>query len=293
MISKSSSAYGRGTVEIHDDDGDLLLGPDELIALIDAPTYRPPVLPVIALEIYQLSRSRSLDYRQVLRLLERDPMVAALILRRAQSAAYASRTPVTSLADALRRLGVEALSRLVLEATTAMTLFRVPGYEARMDELRRHSTATAYIARAVAHAINQPTELTFLCGLLHDVGIVAGLLVYARPRTAGTPPPFESIWPVVEPSHEAVSGRLARLWNLPAEVQTVLAGHHQPALAPRPDPIACAVFLADTIACELGVGRELAPDPGRVVAVRAAIDFPDAALPELMIYAREVVAQIE
>ena len=292
MARRTAAAYGKGNVAIEDDASELMLGADELIEIIDAPSYQPPVLPKIALEIYELSRSRNLDYRQVLRLLERDPMVAARILRTAQSPIYASRVPVASLADALSRLGVEALARIVFEATTGMTLFRARGYEAAMDDIRRHSTATAYIARAVAHAIKQPTELAFLCGLLHDVGIVACLLVFARPRPSGTVPAFELVWPVVEPLHQAVSGRLGKLWNLPEHVRRVIGDHHVRVDAKQPDPIACAVFLADAIACELGLGNDAAPEPATIDAVRAAIGFPDAALPELMDYARQVVGQI-
>jgi HD-like signal output (HDOD) protein len=285
--------YGRGIVEIDDDGGDLLLGADELIEIIDAPGYQPPVLPVIALQLYELARQPDLDYRRVLRLLEREPLVAARILRLAQSPMYAARVPVASLADALNRLGIEALARIVLEATAGLTLFRAPGYEAAMDSMRRHSTATAYLARAIAHAIRQPTELAFLCGLLHDVGVVACLVVYARPRRGRTPPAFDLVWPVIEPLHQAVSSRLGRLWNLPSPVQQVIADHHLHAPTPKLDPIAGAVFLADTLACELGVGHEAAPESTIVAAVREAIGFPPAALDDLMAYGREVVSAIE
>ena len=291
MVRKSAANYGRGEVAIDDDVGDLLLGPEELIEIIDAPTYQPPVLPAIALEILAMSRSPDLDLRKVLRLLERDPLVAAKVLRAAQSPLYASRTPVASLDDALRRLGLEVLSRIVLEVALGMTVFRVHGYQDAVDAVRRHSTATAYITRAVAHACRLPTEVAFLCGLLHDVGVVACLLVFSRPRARARTPAFELVWPVVEPLHQAVSGRLAKLWNLPADVQRVI-GHHHVRPGPGLDPIAAAIRIAEALACELGLGSELVPEPAELAALRAQIGFPDAALPDLEAYARTVIAQI-
>jgi putative nucleotidyltransferase with HDIG domain len=293
LVHKQAAGYGRGEVAIEDDAGDLLLGADELIEIIDAPSYQPPVLPAIALEALALSRAPDLDLRQVQRLLERDPMLAARMLRVAQSPAYATRVPVASLGDALRRLGVEAMTRIVLEVSMGATVFRVRGYEGAVDTVRRHSTATAYIARAVAHAARLPTELAFLCGLLHDVGVVACLLVFARPRPGGAVPAFELVWPVVEPLHQGVSARLASLWKLPEEVGRVIGHHHVRPGAPGRNPIAGAVMVADAIACELGVGSEVPPEPAVVQAVREEIGFPDKALAELMTYAQGVVAQIE
>jgi HD-like signal output (HDOD) protein len=295
VVRKTSAAYGKGQVEIDDDLGDVLLSADELIEIIDAPSYQPPVLPVVALEIYELSRRSDLDLRRVLRLLEHDPMLAARVLRLARSPAYASRVPVASLADALHRLGLDAISRIVLEAACGLTLFRTPGYEVAMDAIRRHSTATAYLARAVAHATRQPTEPAFLCGLLHDVGVVACLLVFARPRGGRKPPPFALVAPVITPLHGAVSARLARLWNLPAEVARVLGSHRavEPA-AGTVDPLAGAVCVADALAADLGAGWEEGdPDRLRLEAVREQIGFPPAAAAELETYGRQVVTQLE
>lgn len=291
-MRKTAAGYGKGVLALDDEDAELLLGPEELIEIIEAPSYTPPMLPAIALEILELSRSPDLDLRRVLRVLERDPMVASKVLRVAQSPFYASRVAITSLSDALNRLGVETLSHIVLEATMGMSVFRVPGYEAAVEGIRRHSVATAYAARAIAHASGLPRELAFLCGLIHDVGIVACLLVYARPRPGRRPPSVDLVLPIVLPLHEGVSGRLARRWNLPEEVQTVMRGHH-PQPGTRPRPLAAVVGLADTLTCELGAGTEPTLEPALATSLRSSIGFPEAALEELTTYTRQVIERIE
>ena len=295
MSSKRSEVYGKGVVSIDENEALLsLLTPNDLIETFRDPTYRPPVLPSVALELYELSRRVKFDYKHAIRILERDPMVAARVLRASQSPVFASRVPVKSLDDALSRLGIDVLSQIVFEVTAGMTLFRVRGYEPVMERVRRHSTAVAYISRAVAHATKQPTELAFMCGLFHDIGVVACLLVYSG-MNKGRPPVFDDVWPTVGSIHSEVSQLLAQLWKLPDEVDRVLSHHHDPGLHNRqsPDRLAGAVFVADTIATQLGFGLETLPDPATFASECRAIDLGDAIMPQLMAYAETVVAQIE
>ncbi|MFN0248856.1 MAG: HDOD domain-containing protein [Kofleriaceae bacterium] len=269
-----------------------LRSPAELVACFHAPSYRPPVLPTIALEIHELSRRRICDFRDVKRLLERDPMVAAQVLKTAQSPLFATRTPVRSLDDALNRIGLDMLAQIVFEVTMGMTLFRQRGYEAAMDRVRKHSTATAYFARAIAHATKQPTELAFMCGLFHDIGVVACLLVFAKPSPGSGIPTFEEVWPIIDPIHAEVSRLLAQLWKLPPEVQAVLSQDHRPQLNDSGSTLSNTVFVADALAAELGVGLEEGPEPALVDTIRAQIGLSDAVMPDLMTYAKSVATQI-
>ena len=295
MSSKRSESYGKGVVAIDEDEALLsLLTPIDLIERFRDPSYRPPVLPSVALELYELSRRVNFDYKHAIRILERDPIIAARVLRTSQSPAFASRVPVKSLDDALSRLGIDVLSQIVFEVTAGMTLFRVRGYEPIMERVRRHSTAVAYIARAVAHATKQPTELAFLCGLFHDIGVVACLLVYSG-LNKGKPPDFDDVWPTVCSIHCEVSQLLAQLWQLPVEVHRVLGHHHDPGMHNRQasDKLAGAVFVADAIATQLGFGMETPPDPATFDSECRTIALGETIMPQLMEYAQTVVAQIE
>lgn len=290
MARTNVPGYGQGVVAIAEPELDIYLAePRELIARFRAPGYRPPMLPSIALELHALTQRRLCDLRQVLTLIERDPMVAARVLRTAQSTLYATKAPVRSLDDALARLGLETLSQIVFEVTTGMTLFRVPGYDEPMERVRKHSTATAYLARAVARVAGQPTELAFLCGLLHDIGIVACLLVFAQPGPGARAPSFAAAWAVIEPVHPEVSGLLAGLWRLPPELQAAMAQHH---LASPDSALARTVFVADAITTQLGVGVEAAPESGWFDLARRQLGVSDALLPELMAYGARVVAEL-
>ena len=57
-----------------------------------------------------------MQFGEVVEVLQKDPVLAARVLSIAQSAFYASRSPVMSLHQATIRLGLKTLRDLVLEA---------------------------------------------------------------------------------------------------------------------------------------------------------------------------------
>jgi HD-like signal output (HDOD) protein len=236
-----------------------------LLRLFASPSYRPPVLPGVALEIMSLANRPDASFDEVGAVLEKDPILAAKVLSLAQSAIYAPRSPILSLKAATVRLGLSTLRDIVLEAALELRVFRVPGYESWMERLSRHSTVTAYVMRAVCRRTAIEAEYAFLCGLLHDVGIAACLLALGDDARAG-PAPVEVLEPVLDEVHEEASGLVTRLWALPAEIQRVVATHHQLLVGGVPHPVNAALIVAEELARELGAGM------GRPEAERQAID---------------------
>ena len=221
-----------------------------------SPGYRPPMLPAVALEVIEMSQKTDVDFERVVRLLEKDPVLAAKVLSIAQSAAYATRTPILSLRTAVVRLGLKTLRDIVLEAALHLKVFRVPGFEPAMARLARHSTASAHAIRAVCKRTRIEAEYAFLCGLLHDVGFAAALLALSGDPQLGKAP-WEALAPAVDEVHDEASGLLARLWKLPPQVQRVVAGHHD--LGKDPEPVSAALVVAEQLVWEAGAGLEPPP----------------------------------
>ena len=223
-----------------------------------SPGYRPPLLPAVALELVQLSAQPNVQFGQVVKVLERDPVLAAKVLSIAQSALYASRSPILSLHQAAVRLGLKTLRELVLEAALHLRVFRAPGYAGPMDLLARHSTATAHVVKAVCARTLVDAEYAFLCGLLHDVGLAASLLVLAEDgRFRGAA--FQDLAPTLNELHEEASGLLARLWKLPEPIARAVATHHEVTVEGVPQPVNAAIIVAEQLVWEAGLG--LLPPP--------------------------------
>jgi len=215
--------------------------------------YAPPVLPAAALEVHRLSQQTSVEIHQVLAALEKDPMLAARVLKIASSPVFSS-LPVVSLHSAVVRLGLMNLTNIVWEVSTNLRVFRSKAYAAPMESVRKHSTACAYISRVVAKRTSVSLDYAFLCGLLHDVGVAAALLVLS------TDPSIvigdEVLAVALRSIHADASSVVARLWRLPADLQLVLGHHHLVSIQGHVHPVAAVVAVAEELAEELGFGLE-------------------------------------
>lgn len=219
----SSALAVSGAPSLAPDDEELL---SEIRRLFKRPDYHPPKPPSAALEVRSAAERQDATIEDVVQLLERDALLAAETLRLAQSPSFASRIAPRTLHEAVMRLGLRTLVNVVWQAALAAGVFKAKGYEEAMESLRRHSTATAALARFVLQRAGQgaKAERAFLVALLHDVGVAALLAALADGELeAGS---LEEAAPMIELAHEEAGLLLTRLWKLPVELQLALSQHH-------------------------------------------------------------------
>lgn len=228
---------------------------DKLLRLFRTPGYVPPVLPKVAIDLLALSRRSDVEIGEIVRLLEQDALIAASVLHHAQSAIHSRGVPVRSLHEAIVRLGLKSIRDIFFGVTVSSKVFRAPGYDEPMNQLRRHSTATAHVARLVCRHTSIYDEYAFLCGLLHDAGMAASLIALAASRTRDSAvPPFASVWPSIEAAHEEGGATLCTLWRLPTDIGYVVETHHAPRRDQPVHPLAAAIAVAEGIVTDLGFG---------------------------------------
>ncbi len=263
--------YGRGVYELDAEDA-FWASPaaltEHLRGIVTAPDYQPPLLPAVALELVQLSSDPTTPMHKVRKLVQSEPLIAVKVLQLAESAMYTRGSPLTSLDDAMARLGLRNLSDLFMQAALTMRVFRAKGYEVPMEALRKHSIVSAHLSRLVCRRIGFPDEYAYMCGLLHDVGIAAGLLVFGETKRGESPPAYDDILASIETVHQEASAALGKAWNLPPDVQLVLTHHHHFAIDGRVHPLAAAVCFADWLAREANAatGYEVTASAGQRAA---------------------------
>lgn len=256
--SKQSPEYGAGTHAL--DVGDFELADAQelqqrLLSIFRSPHYKPPVLPNIALELTDLSRKSNVSYDDVIRVVEKDPLIVASVLKLAQSPLYGGRLPVQSLKDALNRLGINMLRDLVWQVVMGMRLFRVRNYQASMERLQVHATFTAYAARIVASRAGIAAEHAFLCGLLHDVGWCGTLI--ALSENVKSPPDPATLFAAIDKMHMEAGAAMATLWGLSNEIVTVIKNHHDLSKDKKPVSVLVPVVcVAEGLADEMGFAIE-------------------------------------
>jgi HD-like signal output (HDOD) protein len=275
--TKQSADYGQGSHTIEVDDyalGGSQQLQDRLLSIFRASGYKPPVLPNIALELTDLTRRSNVSYEDVIKVVEKDPLIVASVLKLAQSPLYGGRLPVQSLKDALNRLGINTLRDMVWQIAVGMRLFRVRGYTASMERLQSHSTFTAYAARIVAARSGIAAEHAFLCGLLHDVGWSGTLIAVAENEK--NPPDIKTLFAAIDKMHAEAASTMAKLWNLSPEIVAVIGHHHDLSLDKKPVSVLVPVLcVAEHLADEFGFSIEpLAADAAENAEPRADGNLP-------------------
>jgi putative nucleotidyltransferase with HDIG domain len=262
-----------------------------LRARFGSPNYRPPLLPVVAMEVMSLSHQRDASADALAELLAKDPMLAGRVLHLAQSPVYSGQSPIRSVRQAVVRLGLATMRDVVMEVAMNLRVFRAPGFATALEQLRRHSTTVAYLARAVCRFATLESELAFLCGLLHDVGIAASLVVLAEDpelRSIGV----DHVLTAVDEVHCEATGQLARLWKLPAETHLVLERHHTLRIDGHVHPLIAVLAVAEELAVEAGGAVALTgasgtrflldqDGPARLTTASEALRLNDKMLAEL------------
>lgn len=271
---KGEEGYGQGKARIAFGD-DVLLDEDAmvetLLACLEAPDYRPPTLPAVAIDLMNLSRKPEVDLADVIALLEQDAFIAGRILKLVQSPMYAGATKIDSLNDALMRLGLRTLRDLVMEIAMNMKVFKSVDYADTMDLLRRHASVTAHLSKLVGKHCGVAADYAFMAGLLHDVGIAGTLLALSdRKGSRKKPPDLIAIWPAVDRVHQRAAELMADHWQLEEDIKTVVGAHHQVLIKGEPHALAAVVCLADDLAHELG--RGVIPKEGDRVTEMTALE---------------------
>jgi putative nucleotidyltransferase with HDIG domain len=208
-------------------------------------THRPgpASFPAISLQVVELTRDPEVALEDLARLVGMDGALSAGVLVLANSPVYRGISAVETPRDAIARLGLAEVSRLVTALSTR-SLFR-PEVRAEFDafgpawnRLFYHSAVVARTASSLAEARKLPgAEQAFVGGMLHDVGKSIALRSVAALAFEGqiTVPTPASLDRILHHIHLEVGGEIAEEWRLPEALAGLVRLHHRPRLPARPE----------------------------------------------------------
>lgn len=132
-----------------------------------------PTLPGVAMRIVQVLNDDEASVSDVVNAIQRDPALAAKILRVANSPLYGSRRTVESLPQAVVRLGQRATESLALSFSLVSALRLQQGSGLDYDGYWRRCLVSASAAKHIA-ARTRPAdcEVGFLASLMQDLGMM-------------------------------------------------------------------------------------------------------------------------
>lgn len=141
-----------------------------------------PSMPEVALRIRDATLRPDISLHDIARIVQLDPVVAAGVLRAANSAALRGVKVIVNLTDAVTRLGFEQTRTLATRlAISRIFSARSTLIRKRMHKLWQHSVQISALSSVLAaHCHNDlDPEHAQLAGLLHDIGCVP-ILQYAE-----------------------------------------------------------------------------------------------------------------
>ncbi|MBT3343125.1 MAG: HDOD domain-containing protein [Gemmatimonadetes bacterium] len=127
--------------------------PDQIRNRLEADirtTVALPVLPQVFHEIATLSRDPDSDLAHWAEVIERDPLAAAQIVRRARSPAYGFRGEVRQLDQAVVLLGKNAVSEIIVSEAVQRAFETVRDDDFKIEEFGAHSIAVGHLTQLLS-----------------------------------------------------------------------------------------------------------------------------------------------
>jgi HD-like signal output (HDOD) protein len=172
---------------------------------------------------------------ELLRLIQMDAPLVALVLRRVNSPYYRLDRPVQDLPSAARLLGVRELRNLALTVQLSR-MFEIPADVAtfRVNKLWSHSVAVAAASHLVSRVCGcgVPAD-AFLAGLVHDIGLLLlsrqmrKRFVRVVDRLDPNTPTSDVERQVYGFDHAELGGHATRGWGFSPAIADAVEYHHK------------------------------------------------------------------
>lgn len=242
-----------------------------------------------ALRIQQEVGREEPNLQLVEKLIVSDPALTSQVLRMSNSAFYRGLKKVTTVRNAINRIGFLEIANVVSLVTHRKNFqSNNPMDRELLGKLWSHSVGCAIGSQWIARKrgfINMANE-AFIAGLLHDVGKLFLITIFddivASKRVLALPSP-ELISELMETMHVQYGHALLEKWNLPNIYCEVVLKHHDETCGDE-NIILLMVRLANFACNKMGIG--LHEDPSLLLAATPeahSLGLSEVALAELEI----------
>ena len=226
---------------------------------LDARKFRLTSLPEVALKIRTLLDDQDVNARRIAELINRDPVIAAKIIRAANSPIYFGAAKCETVQNAIVRLGLLTTKQLVI-GFTLRDLFQsqAPLLRRLMADVWEQSIDVAAISFVLArHTRLFDPEEAMLAGLVSNIGVLS-VLNYAQ--NYGQLLDNEALlrdW--VERLKGEAGAMVLENWQFPDEIVEVARGCEDWLRCPTTRADLCDLVLVATLHSYIGKRKQPAP----------------------------------
>ncbi len=217
---------------------------EKIEVLPPSPTLLPKLLPKLS--------DVDANFDEVVAIIAVDPALTSKLLQICNSAYFGHESEVSSVSDAVQRIGYQAVYLLVamINGSACFTAAAAGGVDAA--KLWRHSVFAAFNAKFVAESAGADGSLLFTAGLLHDLGkVILGREPLPAPdlfRRPSDPASLAQETGLFGFTHAELGAALLEQWKLPAPIVAAVRHHHQPMQPSGLDRFAAFVAVGNFVA---------------------------------------------
>jgi len=229
--------------------------------------YELPPMPELGRRILELQSDPNASALQLANIVQLDPSLAAQVVRYASSSYYGYKGRITNIQEAISRvLGYDMVLNLALGLAAGRS-FRIPDAgPLGLSKFWEHAVCNAILVQRIGamlpKSLRPEPGLSYLCGLLHDLGKVvffkidptnySAIFIAGESAESAAISAYETEYYGMD--HAAVGEKLAKQWRLPPELSYVISKHHDSLTAET--KLVSAVSLADLLAKKLQIGYD-------------------------------------
>jgi len=217
-------------------------------------------LPHVGIRLSKLISDENSTMQEFEKLIKMDPTLVLRLLRTVNSAYYGHRQKADTISRAVILIGMKNLRNMVV--TEALKdIFRQSANEGVFSRrlLWLHCAAVAICSQMISERIfSQQGEDAFLCGILHDIGMIIEdqvaqdlLIQVCKIYEPESKPITDYEREIIGTDHCAVGYLLARDWKLPVEVQEGIKQHHKALEKVSPSSITGIIQIAEYFVSKL------------------------------------------
>ncbi|MCX8086197.1 MAG: HDOD domain-containing protein [Rhodocyclaceae bacterium] len=214
----------------------------ELERKLTTAVERMPAFPKSVQAILEMTRNVDCLPKDLVGVIEKDPVMTVKILRVINSAYYGLPNKITSVAQSVVYLGINTIKNLALSfaAVGILPRFSTTGFD--IQKYLLHSLTVAFVARLLcekfARGEADPMDC-YIAGLLHDFGkvVFTQFLSIEFMKSLAIAVDFDKPLHIAEQEtigadHAYVGALLAKKWQFAEPLVECIRDHHNPAAAP-------------------------------------------------------------
>ncbi len=195
---------------------------------------------------------------EIAELIKQDAAISSKLISLSNTAYYRGIEKNATVDQALARLGLKTVKRLV-DTITNRSLYVTdnPRYRALIERLWEHSIACAYGAHIIAElaGVSLPGDNAYNMGLLHDIGKLILIQVLAeleKRALSGEGVDEDDLLETLATHHNRLGAALLKKWNFPKEFILVALYHDAPPEALSDSKAFQVVRLAHALVIGMG-----------------------------------------